>query len=205
MINTTYRTIAKYLSSNAPVEDGDEFSELVEKTLDSLKTMSTNARLAVKVAYIFSRKVPREDRMDMFQELTTAVIDSGAIDEPFAYTVARRDWQNWWAKRKLHSQFFGGYLSETITGTDNEETELAELLVGECELERKLDGKLDGERLWNKIPDNIKPLIEKRLMGKPLGAPRKSIGGRPKTDGALNNTERSRLNRWVKTKGYTLL
>jgi hypothetical protein len=167
--------------------------------------MGTTARLAVKVAYIFSRKVPREDREDVFQELVTAVLNAGATEERFAYTIARRDWQNWWQKRKLRSAYFGGYLSETVTNSDGEETELAELLVGEVEFENKMDGKLDGERLWNRIPDDIKPLIHKRLMGKPLGAPRNRKRGRPKQSGVLNSTERERLNQWIKREGYKLL
>jgi hypothetical protein len=204
VIKTTYRTIAKSICAYAPVNDG-EFGELVQSTINNLKSMGKTARLAVKVAYVFSRKVPREDREDMFQELVTAVLDSGATEERFAYTIARRDWQNWWQKRKLHSQYFAGYLSETVTDSDNEDTELAELLVGEVEFERKLDGKLDGERLWERIPDNIKPLVQKRLLGKPLGAPRNRKGGRPKNDGTLNNTERQRLNYWIKSEGYKLL
>jgi len=167
--------------------------------------MGKTAKLAVKVAYVFSRKVPREDRQDMFQELVTAVIDSGATDEPFAYTIARRGWMNYWGKKKLHSQFFGGYLSDTITNSDNEDVEMAELIVGEVEFERKMDGKLDGQRLWSRIPEDIKPLIQKRLLGKPLGAPRNRKRGRPKSNGSLDRTERDKLNYWVKSEGYKLL
>jgi len=141
----------------------------------------------------------------LFQELVTAILESGTENPAFAYTIARRDWQNWWSKYALHSQFYEGYLSDTLTNSDGDETELAELLVGEVEFENKQIDKLDTKQLWQQIPADIQKLVVKRLKGKPLGSPRKRKAGRPKNSNTLTNTERSRLNRWVKTEGYKLL
>lgn len=201
----TYQSIAKAAIGEPNFEDEDEYIELVKSTAKALEDLGANAQLAVEASYIFSRKVPGNERQDLFQELVTAILDSGTENPAFAYTIARRDWQNWWASYKLHSQFYQGYLSETITNSEGEETELAELLVGEVEFERKQIDKLDSQQLWQQIPKEIQVLIMKRLLGKPLGAPRMRKAGQPKSSGTLNNTERQRLNRWVKSEGSKLL
>jgi len=204
IIKATYQQVSKAMLGTGFDRD-DSFIELVKQTAKQIEGLGVNARLAIEAGYIFSRKVPHEERQDVFQELVTAILDSGTEDAAFAYTIARRDWQNFWTKYKLHSQYYEGYLSDTITNSDGEETELAELLVGEVEFENKQIDKLDAERLWQQIPADIQQLVTKRLQGKPLGAPRKRKAGQPKNSGSLNDTERKRLNRWIKSDGYKLL
>jgi len=201
----TYQSIAKAAIGEPSFEDDNEYIELVKTTAKAFENLDLNARLAVEASYIFSRKVPMPERQDLFQELITAILASGTENPAFAYTIARRDWQNWYTKYMLHSQFYQGYLSETIVNSDGEETELAELLVGEIEFENKQIDKLDSQRLWRQIPKEIQVLIAKRLQGKPLGAPRMRKAGQPKSSGTLNNTERQRLNRWMRTQGHKLL
>jgi len=200
----TYQQVSKAMLGPNFDRD-DSFIDLVKQTAKQIEGLGVNAKLAIEAGYIFSRKVPQEERQDIFQELVTAILDSGTESAAFAYTIARRDWQNWWAEYKLHSQFYEGYLSETITNSDGEETELAELLVGEVEFENRQIDKLDAQRLWQQIPAYIQQLVTKRLEGKPLGASRKRKAGQPKNSGTLNGTERQRLNRWVKSEGYKLL
>lgn len=139
LLNTaTYQQVGK--ATIAPSFDDDQaFIDLVAYTAQEFGKLQLNARLAIEAAYIFSRKVPIDERQDLFQELVVAVLDSGTEDKAFAYTIARRNWQHWWASYKLRSQFYQGYLSETITNSEGEETELAELLVGEVEFEAKDD------------------------------------------------------------------
>lgn len=201
----SYQQIAKAAIGGPNFEDDGQYIGLVKSTTRELGELGANAKLAVEAAYVFSRKVPADERQDLFQELVLAVIDSGTENPAFAYTIARRDWQDWWRKYKVHSQYYQGYLSDVIVNSDGEETELAELLVGEVEFEQRQIDKLDGERLWQQIPEQIQVLISKRLQGKPLGAPRNRKSGRPKSSGSLNDTERQRLNRWAKTEGYRLL
>lgn len=204
LTKATYQQISKALLGPNFDRD-DHFIELVKETAKQIEALGLNAKLAIEASYIFSRKVPQSERQDLFQELVAAILDSGTDDPAFAYTIARRDWQNWWAKYKLHSQFNGGYLSETISNSDSEEIELAELLVGEVEFENKQIDRLDAQRLWEQIPADIQKLVRKRLQGKPLGAPRNRKAGQPKSSGTLNGTERQRLNRWTKSEGYKLL
>jgi len=200
----TYQQVSKAMLGPNFDRD-DSFLQLVKQTAKQVEAVGINAKLAIEAGYIFSRKVPHEERQDLFQELITAILDSGTEDAAFAYAIARRDWQDWWQSYKLHSQYYQGYLSDTITNSDGEETELAELLVGEVEFENRQIDKLDAERLWNQIPADIQQLVTKRLQGKPLGAPRKRKAGQPKNSGTLNGTERQRINRWVKSEGYKLL
>lgn len=198
--------LAKVLAGGTgQFSDDDQFINLVANTSKGIDKLDINAKLAIQTAYIFSRKVPANERQDLFQELVTAVLASGTEKLAFAYTIARRDWQNWYKTFKLHSQYYSGYLSETITNSDGEETELAELLVGEVEFERRNIDKLDSQSLWHQIPADIQKLVVKRLQGKPLGVSRNRKGGRPKQSQTLDNTERSRLNRWIKSQGYKLL
>jgi len=204
LTSASYHNVAK--AAIAPsFDDDDSFIEVVKQTRQALEKLDTNARLAVEAAYIFSRKAPHSERQDLFSDLVTAILEVGTEDAPFAYAIARRAYQHWWAKYKLHSQYCDGHLSETITNAEGQETtELSELIVGEVEFERKQIDRLDAQRLWSQIPANIQTLVLKRLQGKPLGTARKGKG-RPSTDGALDDTERKRLNRWVKTEGYKLL
>ena len=199
-----YSQIAKAAISHS-FDDEDEYIELVKRTASEFGKLDDNAKLGIEAAYIFSRKVPSHERQDLFQELVCAVLDSETDNPAFAYTIARRDWQDWWKTFKLHSQFHEGYLSEVLTNSEGEETELAELLVGEVEFEAKQIDKLDARRLWRQLPRDIQRLVVKRLQGKPLGSPRNRGKGRPKSTGSLDNTERQRLNRWVKANSHILL
>lgn len=200
-----YQQIARAAIGGQNFQDDNVYIELVKSTAKDLDKLNVNAKLAVEAAYIFSRKVPITERQDLFQELVLAIVDSGTQNPAFAYTIARRDWQDFWRSYKVRNHFYSGYLSDVILNSDGEETELAELLVGEVEFERTQIDKLDAQSLWQQIPAEIQTLVMKRLQGKPLGAPRKRKAGRPKSSASLNATERQRLNRYVKTEGYKLL
>ncbi len=180
----TYRRIAIMLVKAMPVED-IEFTQKVNEYVKVIKAMPKEHKIALRSAYIFSQKVPKQEREDLFQELALTLLKHKTKDERLAYAIARCDWRNWWQKYKVRQH----YSLDLVIDTDNgDPVTLGERLVGEVEFEHKMDGKIDGDRLWQKLPDTIKAIVQKRLLGK-----------------ALNNTERSQLNRWIKTKGYQLL
>ena len=54
--------------------------------------------MALKVAYVFSRKVPRQEREDLYQDIALAVFKAKTKDERLAYAIARCDWRNWWRR-----------------------------------------------------------------------------------------------------------
>jgi len=183
-LEVTYRDIAKMLASALPVQ-GQDFGHKVENYLKTIKAMSAEDKTALKVAYIFSRKVPREEREDLFQDIALAVFKAKIKDERLAYAIARCDWQDWWRKYSIRSHYSLDSVTEDEEGNP---VTLGELLVGEAEFERKMDGKIEAERIYSLLPDMIKPIIDKRLLGK-----------------ALNSSERNKLNRYVKADGYKLL
>ena len=183
-LKVEYRDIAKMLASAIPVE-GEEFRIKVESYLEAIKAMPTEAKNALKVAYVFSRKVPREEREDLFQELALAVFKAKTRDERLAYTIARMDWLNWWKRYKIRQHTS---LDSVIEDSEGNPTTLAEMLVGEVEFENKINGKLEAERIWEQLPDSIKPIVNNRLIGK-----------------ALTSRERVALHRYIKADGYKLL
>jgi hypothetical protein len=181
--NITYRNVAKMLASALPLA-GEEFGEAVNNYLEAIKRLPKGAKVALRSAYIFSRKVPAQEREDLFQELALAILEAKVEDERLAYAIARCDWQDWWEKYMTRSHYYGGNLNATLEDDDGQEVEFGELLVGEVEFERKMAGKLDGQALYAKLPEAIKQVVNKRLIGKPLtGAERlrlfRYIGSRP--------------------------
>ena len=185
-IKVTFRTIAKMLCSALPVE-GEDLGEHVNNTVDTIQQLSTEAKNALKSAYVFSRKVPRQEREDLFQELALALLKARTKDEKLAYAIARCDWINWWKKYKIRQHYS---LDSVIEDEEGNPTTMAELLIGEVDFERKIDGKIDAETIWRKLDNfpNIKRLVTLRLLGQ-----------------TLNHQERNTLNYWVKTSGYQLL
>ena len=183
-IKVSYRDIAKMLVKAMPIEI-DDFRDKVESYINTIKAMPKEAKIALKSAYIFSHKVPREEREDLFQDIALAVLKTKTRDERLAYAVARCDWRNWWSKFRIRQHYS---LDSVVDDGEGNGVALSELIVGEYEFELKMDGELDAQRIWDRLPGNIKPIILTRLLGK-----------------ALNNTERSTLSRWIKKEGYQLL
>jgi len=183
-IQVTYRDLAKMLSSALPVE-GEAFGNKVEEYIGAIKTLPREAKLAMKVGYIFSHKVPRQEREDVFQDIALAIFKVKAKDERMAYAIGRCDWQDFWRKYAVRQHYS---LDSIVEDDEGNPVTFAELLVGEVEFERKMNGKLDAERIFNKLPKHIKPLVNKRLIGKPL-----------------THYERTVMSRYVRADGYRLL
>lgn len=180
----TYRHIAKMLSKSLPV-DGEDFGNAVNSNLEAIKKLPQPAKLALRSAYIFSRKVPREEREDLFQDIALAVLKAKTNDEKLAYAIARCDWRDWWKKYTIRQH----YSLDTVTeDEDGNPVTLIEMIVGEADWEAKMNGALDAQLIWEALPADIKPIITNRLINK-----------------ALTHQERNKLNYWVKTQGYKLL
>jgi len=172
------------LASALPVE-GELFTLQVEQYLTTIKAMSNQNKIALKMAYMFSRKVPCQEREDLFQDIALAIFKSKTKEEKLAYTIARCDWKNWWAKYKVCQHYS---LDTVIEDEEGDPRTLAEMLVGETEFEFKMDGKIDAQRIWDKLPAHVQPIILERLIGK-----------------GLNSSKRNILNRWLNKEGYKLL
>ena len=129
--------------------------------------------------------MPKQEAEDFFQDVALAVLRVRTKDERLAYAIARCDWRDFWSRYKVRQHFS---LDSIVSQPQGNQVTMGELLVGEIEFERKMDGKLDAEKLFNSLPANIKPIIENRLMGK-----------------ALTSSERNKLNRYVKAEGQRLI
>jgi len=192
-LRVTYRDIAIMLAKNLPLE-GDDFASKVNDYLKVIKAMTSEAKTALKTAYVFSSKAPREEREDLFQELTLALLKARTKDSKLAYAMARCDWQNWWSKYKIRQHYSLDLVLDEHNDQSTEEgrnriaKRLSEMVIGKVEIENRLDGDMDGERLFNKLPAHIKPLVNKRLIGK-----------------TLNKAERNQLNYYVRVHGASLL
>jgi hypothetical protein len=163
-----YRSIAKMLCKALPVKD-EEYGVKVEEYLKVIKDMNKYQKTALKTAYIFSAKVPKEEREDLFQELALVLLKNRIGDERLAYTVARCDWLDWWRKYKQTKQV---YLESIIIQDDGSQIEFGELLRGAIEYETStVDDKLDAELIWNKLNDypHIKSIVNAKLTGQKLG------------------------------------
>jgi|GEM_PF-2559208 len=103
-IKVTYRQIAKHFCRALPIE-GTNFGEKVSEVTEVIKRMPKAQRQALQCAYIFSHKVPRQERDDLFQELTLAILESQTEDIRLSYAIARCDWVNFWQKYKTKQHY----------------------------------------------------------------------------------------------------
>ena len=160
-IRVTYRDISKMLVKAMPLEDQD-YAGKINEYLGIIKAMPQEAKVALKSAYIFSHKVPREEREDLFQDLTFAILKARTKDERLAYTIARCDWRNWWAKYSIRQHYS---LDSVVEDGEGNQASFGELLVGETEFERKINGELDAQSIFDRLPPAIQSLVDKRLSG----------------------------------------
>ena len=183
--DVTYRHIAKMLCSHMPVENED-YSIAVENMLESILQLPIESKYALKCAYIFSRKCPREEREDLFQDLMLKLLQARIQDEKLCYAVARCDWSDWWKRYKVREHYS---LDESVSQDESgNPVTLGDLLTNEIRFENMVEGKIECQRIWEKLPVNIKGIVSKRLQCR-----------------ALTATERKQLNRFVHAQGTSLL
>lgn len=175
-MRVTYRQIARILVRSLPIND-DEVTSKVDEYTKAIEAMPEKVRLALQSAYIFSSKVPPEEREEMFQELILQVLEAfnhqkitgiKRVNEVFAYTAGKLRLWNWKKKRKRRQPYFGGSLNEVTTDEEGNEVELINTLVGEAHFEDEVIAKLEAQRIWDSLPEAIKPIIIKKLRGEPL-------------------------------------
>jgi len=172
-VKVTLRDIAKMLVKAMPI-DGQEFGLKVEAYISQLKKLKPEAKLALAAAYVFSSKVSKQDRDDMFQDITLALFKAKVKDEALAYSIARCDWLDFWRKQ-YHKPACDSLDTIQILDT-GEEVSASELIAGEVEFEAKECDKLDASNIYNSLPASVKAIVNKRLAGKALtGAERVAI------------------------------
>lgn len=143
-MRVTYRQIAKILVRALSLDD-EELDSKIEEYTRAIEAMPEEARFALQSAYIFSSKVPPEERADMFQDIVCAVPrkkksnDDGSV----AYVTGRGKWldrlppppERRCHKKKHHPT---SSLNEVIADDNGHKVELIDTLVGEANLEDKV-------------------------------------------------------------------
>jgi len=116
----------------------------------------------LSAAYLYSRKVPRGDQQDVFQELVSRIWDALARRKakgettllyPKAYTlkVARCEWIRWLKSRSREN-------SRRIPFEDVEDTPESGMIEA-------VEAGLEAQRIWRVLPANIQAIVRKRLDG----------------------------------------
>jgi hypothetical protein len=191
----TLRAIAKFMASSLPLE-GEDFGAQVAETERELTAMTRRAKdvgnlIALRTAYTFAHKIPKQERPDFFQSLFCCLYSQGITDNGIAYAVARADWVDWWRAYKMRSHYSldGTVRVSQMAGKDTGDIitvagSYGSLLVGVCDFEAQILGKVNGERLLEALPPHIRRMVQRSLEGYPLkGGDRvmlnKWVGSRP--------------------------
>jgi len=182
MSNTvTLQKIASMFVKFLPIK-GTEFDDAREYVLRELRKLPKEHLVALRAAYIFGNKVPIQEREDLFQELYLAILEHDTKDERLAYAIARCDWRDWWEKYKTRQH----YSLDMVIDKDSRES-FGDLLIGEIEFENRMNGELDGKRLFDQLPSWIQKLATKYQNGEQIRC-----------------GERKQLSNWVATKPMIL-
>jgi hypothetical protein len=177
----TSRDIAKMLIYALPIKlKPNEFLQCVEDTIKAIETMPKAARIALKMGYLFSSRVPRDDQQDFMQELTIKLIEIGCTDDKLAYSIARCDWVDWWRRYAKHNLTFTS-LEAMLECRDDDQNEhiIADLAIGAMEYETRPSCKaqriLESMRA-SKVGQRMLEIGSKRLSGEALsGAERVAL------------------------------
>ena len=199
-IKTEYRDIAKMLVKALPVEN-EEFGLKVEEYITIIKSLSPEAKTALKCAYIFASKAPKEEREDLYQSLFLAIWKVKPDSEQLAYAIARCDWLDWWKSYKIKQHL---NLESITDSDDNNPDNLADMIIGSVEYETRYDGKIEAETIWSKIPSDIKPIILKKLSGKALTSGKRKVG-KVKIQSPIIGKHRVAYSRWLRKQAYQIL
>lgn len=180
-MNVSYRTIAKVLAYDMPLDD-QEYSDIIEWYIKSIEAMPPMHQETLKAAYVFSRKAPKEDWQDLFLHFVAHGLKLlSQWPEPikdmagFCYVVARNEWKRVTRERKRHIRMLnGGFVSlnkivpSIHQDGDSQEVELQELIADDLDLESELNSELDNQAVLDTLPDRVKAIVKKRLRGEKL-------------------------------------
>jgi DNA-directed RNA polymerase specialized sigma24 family protein len=85
--------------------EGAAFGEHVDRIEHEVKALPKVQKTTLTLAYMFSAKVPHQERDDVSQEILLACLESGQTEERNLYVVARRTWVDWFRKWYTRQQY----------------------------------------------------------------------------------------------------
>jgi hypothetical protein len=216
-----YRDIAKMFVKALPL-DGDDYRNTIEAYIEIIRKLPSESKIALRCAYIFSAKVPFEDREDFFQDLALTLLKAKHTDEKLAYAVARCDWIDFWKRQHARMTKFCVYASDqgrenpeckdckhktdkhcawlAYRGIRSLDSEISDNDGNNTTLSELIVGEADYEAKLDSELDA--QTIEAKLKDFPAIwylIEKRLIGN------TLTRIESDSLNRWVNKTGYSLL
>ena len=209
-VNTDTRKLAKALAKGLPVE-GAAFGEHVDAIEHKVKALDSRHKLALTLAYMFSAKVPHQERDDVSQEILLACLESGQTEESHLYVVARNTWIEWLRRWYTRQQYelgvdFDAVVAERLGINEPKLDELCEVsgdmldivletraqVITEHETKATRQ-EFDAQNEYALTDDNPKAKrIWKALPARIKAIARKRLANQP-----LNGKERDYLYRWL--------
>jgi len=143
------------------------------------------ARDIRQVLLIAAKKAPPGEREDLLQEVSVALLKAQPPNGQTAWGVARNTLAYYWRRWRTRQHY--GIDSESDAGLDSQ-TVADNAVVWAVEWEPYSDGRMDADRIWALVPDSMRRVLNKRLLG-----------------GVLTGAERVALHRWRAREGYKIL
>lgn len=162
----------------------EEFQTLIDEITHELRKLNKTGKIALRSAWIFSRKVPQMEREDLFQDLFCELWAKRVESEKLAYTIARCDWQDWYKRYKIRHHYS---LDMAVNEDNDDSVPYGELLIGAIDFEQNMCLSLDCQRLLSIMPADIKAMVMKRFAGR-----------------GLDKTERNKLNYWARKHSHLM-
>ena len=124
------------------------------------------------------RKVPDQDRDDMAQELSTALLACNPRTPEVAFAICRARLADWYRHNSRLRYHEVDSLNQTVTDEDGNEVQMVDLIAGEVEYEAKLEGKIMADTIFGMLDWRMKKIVAKRLLGIKLRASEYKYGER---------------------------
>lgn len=114
----------------------------------------------------FAGKVPYGEREDVYQSLRLKFLETPPQRFSHGWSIAANWVKDWW-KAYSYRQHYSldwedGAHSE---GGDDTVSTLSDSLASEIDCIAQIEGVLDGQGLWTRLPESIQTIVRRRLMG----------------------------------------
>lgn len=123
------------------------------------KRLGLRADRLAEVLGFWVRHVPYQERRDVLQSLSLALMEQQPANIKLAFAVCRGYTCNWWDRYHIR-QHIG--LEAPVYGAEGEVTELGNTIAAVCQYER-IEGDIDGALLWDRLPKGIKRIVNIKL------------------------------------------
>jgi hypothetical protein len=138
-----------------------------------------------KILTYWTIRYPGQERQDGLQSLTLALLETLPGTPGLAFAVCRGRNVDWWRAYSYRNHYS---LDWAPNYDDSTGETIAEMIGGVVQFERQIDGLIDGQHLWDKLPGRIQEIIRARLLGK-----------------RIKGADRTYLHRFAKENGQLLL